>query len=191
MLIQFFSIAKTQFLKRCSIPENLKHKTSSSSTIYKTSCKMKHSPQNSFTCVPNQTLLSNHNKVIKMIYTLKQSVNNTPKNRKHIVQNIQFSGRSTFLIKKKIHIFPSLSFDGRKHVLSQQLKIDQKLLLCVALCNFVFVLPPPCTPIFTALYPASHKLVLCLCDTVILVLCLCDSVILVLCLCDTVILVLC
>ena len=34
-----------------------------------------------------------------------------------------------------------------------------------------FVLPTPCTPIFTVLYTASHELVLCLCDTVILVLC--------------------
>jgi len=62
-ILQLFSIAiaKTQFLKPCSISENIKHKTLSSSTIYKTSdssCKMKLSSQNSFTCVQNQTLLS-------------------------------------------------------------------------------------------------------------------------------------
>ncbi len=62
-LLQFFSIAKTQFLNLAPFIENIKHKSSSSSTIYKTSDssrKMKHSPQNSFTCVQNQTLLSNH-----------------------------------------------------------------------------------------------------------------------------------
>ena len=59
MLLQFFSIAKTQFLK--PFPENIQHKTSSSSTIYITSdssCKMKHSPQNSFyLCSKSNTAL--------------------------------------------------------------------------------------------------------------------------------------
>jgi len=49
------------FSETCSISENIKNKTSSSSTIYKTSdssCKMKLLPQNNFTCVQNQALLS-------------------------------------------------------------------------------------------------------------------------------------
>ncbi len=38
-----------------------------------------------------------------------------------------------------------------------------------------FVLPPACTPVITVLYPASHKLVLCLCETVIFVICWYES----------------
>ena len=40
----------------------------------------------------------------------------------------------------------------------------------IVLCFAIFFVHSPYTPIFTALYPASHKLVLCFCDTVILVL---------------------
>ena len=62
LYLQFFSIAKTQFLNLAPFSENIQHKPSASSTIYKTSdssCKMKLSPQNRFTCAQNQTLLSN------------------------------------------------------------------------------------------------------------------------------------
>ena len=63
IILQFFSISKTQFLNLAQFSENIKHKTLASSAIYKTSdssCKMKLSPQNRFTCAQNQTLLSNH-----------------------------------------------------------------------------------------------------------------------------------
>ncbi len=59
----FSQLLKHNFWNLAPFSENIKHETSSSSTIYKTSDpsrKMKHSPQNSFTCVQHQTLLSNH-----------------------------------------------------------------------------------------------------------------------------------
>ena len=59
----FSKLLKHNFWNLAPFSENIKHKTSASSTIYKTSdssCKMKLSPQNRFTCAQNQTLLSNH-----------------------------------------------------------------------------------------------------------------------------------
>ena len=83
---------------------------------------------------------------------------------------MEFSERSTFLVSKQISYFSVIVFWWMKICSIILAQNWWEIILCFALCNF-FVPPPPCTPIFTVLYPASHKLVLCFCDTVILVLC--------------------
>ena len=116
ILLQFFSIAKTQFLNLAPFSENIQHKPSASSTIYKTSdssCKMKLSPQNRFTCAQNQTLLSNqkqsdqndiHYQAVSKQYTKKYKTRCS----KHSSQ-----GEVHFSSQNKFHIFPSLSFDNK------------------------------------------------------------------------------
>jgi hypothetical protein len=49
------------------------------------------------------------------------------------------------------------------------LKHGQNVTSALLFAILFFVLSPPCTPIFIVLYPASHKLVLCLCDTLFFV----------------------
>ena len=105
----FSQLLKHNFWKRAPFSENIKHKTSASctKTFYKTSnssCKMKLLPQNRFTCAQNQTLLSNHKQSDQMVYTIKQSVNNTPKNRKP-VQNIFIREKYIFNLKTNFIFF--------------------------------------------------------------------------------------
>ncbi len=110
------------------------------------------------------------NQVIKMIYTIKQSVNNTPKNRKPIVQNIVLREKYIFNLKTNVIFFRHCLLMNENMFYHSSSKLIRNYYSALLFAMF-FVLPPPCTPIFTVLYPAAHKLVLCLCDTVILDLC--------------------